>query len=439
MFGLEMKVPGCCSIAVVLSLMFCACSGCGYRNLPGTTGDEYSRGTAVELVDEFVIGAYPAPPPEQNTSRRYRQIAEAGLDIIIPGIQGKDFAANLELLELGRQAGVCVVVWDERIISLVRSPEAELTEATVEEIVRDYQGHPAFAGYVVWDEPDAAMFARLGQVCQLFRQADPRHEPIVNVFPGYATSKQLGTETFRRYIRRYIETVKPRVLSYDHYPLRVAASSDSGWYRDLEIVRQETRRAGIGFWIFIQSEGIEGYLRIPSRSEIFWQANTALAYGARGILWFTYWTPPAAPVRAGATVEHHVGGMIDSEGNRTKVYEYVQEENKFLRQAGPAVFGWDNRLVARYGNGQRMCGRTEGAVPVGPGFNLVVGTFSKAGRYRLLFVNNSYTEPAEFSIETLDGFEPREVVSQMQARRVDGQWRLGPGGCVLVELRAVEK
>ncbi len=120
---------------------------------------------------------------------------------------------------------------------------------------------------------------------------DPKHSPLINLFPSYGSPKQLGFDDFPAYVRGFIETVKPDVLSFDHYPLREPQAGTTDWFGDLAVVRSESRKAGIPFWICLQSEGIRGGLRIPSRAEILWQASTVLAYGARGVVWFTYWTP----------------------------------------------------------------------------------------------------------------------------------------------------
>jgi hypothetical protein len=47
----------------------------------------------------------------------------------------------------------------------------------------------------------------------------------------------------------------------------------------------------------VQSVGFEGsrvelgVRRPPDEAEIFWEINVALAYGVKGIQYFTYWTP----------------------------------------------------------------------------------------------------------------------------------------------------
>jgi len=114
---------------------------------------------------------------------------------------------------------------------------------------------------------------------------------LINLFPSYGSPAQLGFDDFRAYVHSFVKTVNPVVLSYDHYPLWNPSAGRTNWFGDLTVMRDESRKAGIPFWVCLQSEGLDQALRVPNRAEILWQASTALAYGARGVVWFTYWTP----------------------------------------------------------------------------------------------------------------------------------------------------
>ena len=383
------------------------------------------------LLNEFFIIAYPGPPAGQVNLLRYREIANAGIDIIIPG--GKsDAAANLKAMELARQVGIRVLPWDDRIAPMIMSPDAPMDTTAIEAVIRDYKDNSALAGYIIRDEPNAEMFSQLARVCRLFRRRDPNHEPLINLFPSYASTTQLGAKDFRTYVHDFISTVKPGIVSYDHYPLRGEHGVATDWYGDLEIVREETRNAGIPFMIFIQSEGIGTSLRVPTRAEVFWQANTALAYGARGIGWFCYWTP------ASETEKHH-DAMIDINGNRTPLYDYVREEDRFLHQAGQALIGWDNTYVARYRDGKLFKGTSPVINPVGASLDLVIGTFTQGEKRRVVITNNSFEKSMQFSFTLAAGLHTAKVVASLDAKLQNEQsaassWMLKPGGCLVLEL-----
>ncbi len=398
-----------------------------------------------ELWREFVVVAYSGPPLAEVNAARYREIAEAGIDVIVPGNGTFTGAQNLRAMDLAHAAGLRVIPMDRRIFSFGLEMERSVDDATLEAVVADYRNHPAFAGYAIKDEPGADLFPALRRRRERLVERDPDHEPLINLFPSYASPAQLGVSGFRTYVRDFLATVKPRLLSYDFYPLRENATEAEGWFSDLTLVREEARAAGISFWVFMQSQGIKDYLRVPNRAEILWQANTALAFGARGICWFSCWTPPpdqGVPRSEGEApifTEQHYGAMLDNNGARTSLYDHVRAANLFLRHAGRALLDWDNAFVAQFQRGQLLEG---GAAPVvtvsGDDANVVVGTFQRQDQYRVLIANRSWEKPSRFRLETTsDG----QVVRLLTATETNsehildesGLWRLEPGGAVLLE------
>ena len=76
-----------------------------------TTGRE-----RVELLDEFVIAAYSGPPPGEVNLQRYREIAEAGIDVVIPGNGIMSGEQNLEVMDLAALTGIRVLPVDTRVM-----------------------------------------------------------------------------------------------------------------------------------------------------------------------------------------------------------------------------------------------------------------------------------------------------------------------------------
>lgn len=391
------------------------------------------------IASEFIVGAVPGPPNGQINQARYGEIAEAGIDVIVPFWGTMDGIGNPSMLDMAHAAGLRVLAMDKRIGPITMSAESEYDPSVVESIASDHKDHPALFGYGVRDEPPVALFGRISEISNLFEKLDPDHPPLMDLFPGYARPQQLGVENYRDYVRKFVEQVDPVVLMYNHYPLRVNREADTGWHRDLALFRQESRRAAIAFWVFAQCEGIRGYLRVPTGEEIAWQANTALAYGARGIWWYRYWTQP----NDGAADEppRHPGSMINRHGKRSQSYYNVQETNRFLHKAGPALIGWDNCYVARIHDGQiQAAGKCPAVSITGDDFNLVVGTFTRGKAIRLVLANDRYEHPAVFNISPAKDLRIQKVIASRNAKLPGNlntraaAWALDPAGCALVEL-----
>ncbi len=397
------------------------------------------------LLTEFIIMAYSGPPLEEVTLERYQEIEEAGIEYLVPGNGTFNEEQNLKAMDLAEKAGFRIVPIDMRILPFALKPDIEVDTAVIHQVVESYNGHPAFAGYVVKDEPNASMFPALGKIAQAFKIRDPINEPLINLFPSYGSPIQLGFEDYRSYIRSFIEIVKPRLLAYDNYALREGVTWYEVWYNDLKIVREETREAGIPFMIFLQSQGITEHLRVPTRAGILWQVNTALPYGTHGVGWFSYWTPlpdQGLQQEEGAApplIESHYNAMIDINGNRTRVYDHVREANLYLKKAGKGLMEWDNQNVARYEAGVLIEGSSPMATPSGDMANVVVGTFAKDQTIRLVLSNASCEEGASFSLSLSPGWKTDQLFTSIAAKPAGNvnsllEWQLEPGGSAIIDL-----
>jgi hypothetical protein len=400
-----------------------------------------------ELTDEFVIMAFSGPPPEEVTRERLQEIADAGIEILVPGNGIFNAEQNLKVMDLAEKVGIRVIPVDMRVLPFSLKPGITIDKSIIKDVVNDYKSHPALAGYVIKDEPGADLFPALKVLSDLFLNEDPAHQPLINLFPSYASPVQLGFDNYRSYITSYIKTVKPGLLSYDNYALREGATLYSTWYSDLTMVREETRKANIPFMVFVQSEGIKGGLRVPDRAEILWQINTALAYGARGFGWFCYWTPQpdqGFPQEDGAMppiIESHYNAMIDLNGKRTEVYDFVREANLYLKKTGKGLLNWDNTNVARYEAGKVVEGGFSPLVsPSGEQANLVVGTYMKGKISRIVLSNSHCDESAAFSILISSKWKIRGFFASINASPAGDKaslldWNLDPGGSVVIELQ----
>lgn len=110
-----------------------------------------------------------------------------------------------------------------------------------------------------------------------------------------------------QYLSSYISTVHPDMLCFDHYPLFSGVTPDSdvstaGYHRNLRAVASAARSASLPFFNFFGSMPYNGRADV-SEAQLRWQAFTSLAYGAKGVLYFCYWSPTGTSFEWG-------GGLI---------------------------------------------------------------------------------------------------------------------------------
>lgn len=98
-----------------------------------------------------------------------------------------------------------------------------------------------------------------------------------------------------------------------------------GYYQNLATIRHEALKANIPFWTYIQTTTwYEGGV-LPTENELRWNVNTSLAYGAKGIQYFT----GVVPYDSGG--ESFAGGLFNAQGERTDVYYFAQRANMYIQ------------------------------------------------------------------------------------------------------------
>ncbi len=192
--------------------------------------------------------------------------------------------------------------------------------AQLDALVDRVKKHPAMYSYYIKDEPSADEFPALGKIVAYLRERDPAHMAYINLFPTYASNKQLGNKgdrvtAYREHLQQYIDIVKPALVSYDHY--QFATSGDiEGYFLNLAMVRQAAQGAGLPFLNIVQSCSWDKSRRVPEPDEMRYLVYTTAAYGAQGISYFVYCHPGCA------------GGIAKADGTPTPIFHALKTLNR---------------------------------------------------------------------------------------------------------------
>lgn len=358
----------------------------------------------VTINDKFPISAWWPPPPGETTLERYKDMVDAGFTFFLAGNGVTDKPLNEKVLEYTEQLGLGAILIDRRI----RRPPVfdEVPQWLVmymDAVVAEYKDYPGLAGFILVDEPNASEFFILGEVNKYLLDKMPRWIPYINLFPNYASKEQLGTETYEEYVDSYLRIVQPRILSFDFYPfirtgwLNRDAIKD-GFFSNLEVISRKSVEYNIPFWTFIQTCHSNGR-RDPLPEEIRWQVYQNLAYGAKGIQYFLYWSLPSD------NPETLQGGIVDTHGNKTRHYDTVKDINAELMKIGPILLTLTSQGV--YHTGRLPSDLSVNNEPAwlnrASGDDVVIGTFiSIDGSTYIMVVNRSFSKNAfvELSIES---------------------------------------
>ena len=298
-----------------------------------------------------------------------------------------------EHLDQVRQAGLAGIVSDPS--THVGDAEAELgpdeVARRVKALVARVNNHPAAFGYYLRDEPGMKAFAGLSRWTEAYRAAAPQALTYINLFPNYATPEQLNAQSYSEYLREFVRVVRPRYISYDHYAIMHEQPLREGYFPNLEAVRGLALEQGIPFWNIVLANGHFDYAE-PSPASLRFQLYTTLAYGARGISYFTYFAPKVGNYRL---------APVDQFGHKTPTWDMLRNVNLQLHQLGPVYIGLKSLNVFHHPNVPPDCRGMETSLLVDQlsGADLLVGEFENAlGRPYALVVNKSLRHSTSFGL-----------------------------------------
>lgn len=277
--------------------------------------------------DRFAIGLWVDPPADEKMDQRYRELAEANFTLVIGGFGAKDKQAIQKQIQLCEK-------YDLRL--LIKTTDTE-PEALL--------GSPTCWGINLRDEPAAWDFSNLRTAVDKLRQTSPGKLAYINLFPNYAGPAQLGTDNYDQHVSRFVNEVEPDVLSMDHYPMMApGADGRKGYCDNLEVMRKYSLQKNIPFWNFFNTMPFGPHYD-PTEAQLRWQIYTSLAYGAKGVLYFCYYTPAGDEFPKG-------GAIIARDDRKTRHYDEAQRINQAIKNLGPTLMKLTSVRVYRIQPGE---------------------------------------------------------------------------------------
>jgi hypothetical protein len=284
-------------------------------------------------------------------------------------------------LDACQAAGLKAIVSDPRVSGFNwESVDEAQAHTNVASLVAQFRNHPAVFGYYLRDEPPANWFANLEKVAAPIRELAPGKWPYINLFPDYAENWQLGTTSYSDYLEKFIATCHPKIISYDNYSLMDNNTIRDNYWTNLESVREACVKHGIEFWNIVLSVSHFSY-RETTAADLRFEAYTTLAYGGRGLAYFTYFAPPVGGYRA---------APIDQFGHETPTWHNLQNVNLQVQKLGPTLLQLKSDDVYHIGAIPRGAKGppTNSLVSTVAGDNFVVGEFTHTDTSKYVMIVN---------------------------------------------------
>ena len=365
--------------------------------------------------ETFPIVGWAGLSGEMIRPETMRDMAEAGFTVNHTWArEDDDLVAQLDV---AAEAGVRLLlchpawhVWDDYKLTAKRKRQ-------IRDIVARVKDHPGLYMYYVRDEPVVDELKRIAPVAALIRELDPYHTVYVNHFPPI---EGWGAPSVEEFYRRVFELLDPALLSYDLYSICVASEKelagegDAPWrfphakirvkphfYRALELFRSMSIARGLPFWAFAMSQRHLQY-PTPTEGHLRFQLMSALAYGARGLQYFTY----------------AQGGLVHDDGTRTATWDTARMINRGIHTWAPTLRSLRSIGVYHHGPLWPMNREVPADFCTVEGDPVCLGHF--AGQDNMTYVLVVSKNPCDWSLVHLKWPEGTQDVSGLDPRT--GKW-----------------
>ena len=322
-----------------------------------------------ESDERFRFFAYLAPIPGDSefgnkedyiNETQYGYIRDGGFTDAIAMYERNDDDA-MRALAAAEATGVNYYVRNNTLYGSSAHPIEDLS--ILDTMFDRYKDEPAFVGNYGDDEAPATKFPYLKTVKDKYEEILPDKDLLINLLPTYATTAQLGADSYEEYIRLFAEKVRPEYIMFDHYPITCDEQRNvmimSDFLYNLEVVAKECKRRGIPMRTFVQSLAYGHLPRDIDEDDIVWQINTHLAYGTSGILYFTYWTPLESHRKAENVNINEREALITKDGRRTEKYYAAKKIHEQIHRFEELYFSfqWQGAkgICGQHSSGTEKC------------------------------------------------------------------------------------
>jgi hypothetical protein len=240
----------------------------------------------------FPIGFWSHTPADMLTDARMDRWVELGATVMVADRFDMDAEGMARAHHILRRAAERDIRLYPRLDSLYLEPAAAAMPlpADYPERVRAawaaFGASPAMAGPLIANEPEAPDFARTAEAVRVVEREAPGWTAFVNLLPWWHTEARVGYDDWPAYLDAWLETSGADLLCYDLYAqMTPGGQGRAVYYRNLRVYGEAARSRDLPWWTTLLAQGM-GLHRQPDDDALRWQLHTAVACGARGILWY---------------------------------------------------------------------------------------------------------------------------------------------------------
>ena len=331
---------------------------------------------------------------------------------------------SAEELDWCAAAGLKGIVYQPQLDRFLHSPSAPEMATELQKAVDAVKGHPAFYGMQYTDEPSKRVMEGYAKAYGILKQSLGDALVYTCLFPSWATSVQHGYPDYEQYLEEFCSLYAAHpgsVLCYDNYrnkdPRLPPRERLASYLDNLEIVRKISQRHGMPFWTTVLCAAHD-HFQDPTQADLDFEVFSSLAYGAKGIGYFT-------------TSSHQnnifQGGPFTFLGDKTPIFWHLRDLNFRVRKLAPALtqlestgcyyalLESDKPFFQKFPSFRPLPGELVETLQAEYGdCSFLVGEFrDKEGSRWLLVVNLNLETPAHFQVTLRNGAKLQHFNSYM--------------------------
>lgn len=295
---------------LLIILIIFSCSVSFSQNKP------YINPTPEEIS---IMAITPFPEGVTPTKEGYEIIQDCGFNLVCARGDVNYFKNQFQLMG------------DLKLKYLVSANSLRTNEK--DKYINELKNNKHLGGWVFIDEPFYEDLPTLAVKYNELWDADPDHLIYMNLV-GQMVKKFVGPyKEYAQYLNYIQKLFYPPVWSFDLYPIYKEKNKFGVFYdmlyEDMEAMHKISDITERPFWAFCLGMGYKaGGREFPSPTTAYlrFEAFTALAYGAQGIVYWSY------AQRISTDSETYMGALVDLKGNKTSAWTAAKTVNQEIKK-----------------------------------------------------------------------------------------------------------
>ena len=322
----------------------------------------------------FVIGGWVGP---HQTKEQYYLYKKAGFNTVLEYLwEGDDYTQTLVLVQ--KVEGLKAILnIDQKFIRHNMETEDVLFEK-VKGFIMEVKDEKNQVGYFLYDEPERHNISLIVKTAEHILQIDRRKFIWMNFY----------VEKDFSIARTVLNKLIPSAISMDFYPFEVSKNRMNEYYCYIDWFRTLSLEYDVPFWTFVQSaEWFDriGDKRLPNSGELRLLVYTNLAYGAKGLWYYTYVSP-----RHSKSIKT---AILDKNDKPTKLYEIVKNLNREVSALAPILMKLKSMEVVHTGIPPKGLSKFKpnNLISGISGDNIIIGYFQSGNGSKYIMLVNKLT------------------------------------------------